>query len=180
MLLGEIMSTNKADLSKATERPPLWTDSEYWNVHRGKLIRRKIGRPRAVESLFKVVAEKIPYEAINAVAKDLDDSEFGSEGVYIAHDSMGCARYIGRGNVINRLKARKSEQPLELEYFSFYIVEDKKHEREIETLLIRAAGPLLTFNERKKRIDLDAGSIKDYEAGTAYYERQWKKGRQKQ
>jgi len=48
------MSANKADLSKKTARPPLWTDSEYWNVHRGRLIRRKRGRPSAVKSLFKV------------------------------------------------------------------------------------------------------------------------------
>ena len=90
---------------------------------------------------------------------------------------MGCVRYVGRGNVINRLKTRKREYPLELKYFSFYIVADKKHEREIETLLIRAAGPLLTFNEKKKRVDIEAGNIRDYEAGTEYYERQYKKGK---
>ena len=66
---------------------------------------------------------------------------------------------------------------LELEYFSFYIVEEKKHEREIETIMIRAAGPLLVFNEKKKRNSIDAGDIKDYEAGTMYYERHWKKGK---
>ena len=174
------MSTSKDNLSKQTERKPIWKDGEQWTVHRGKLIRRKKG-PNPVDSLFKIVAEKLPYVAINEVAKDLQELDqeldIGTDGVYIAHDSMGCPRYIGRGNVIERLKTRKREQPLELEYFSFYIVEEKKHEREIETLLIRAAGPLLVFNEKKKRDSIDAADIKDYEAGTLYYERQWKKGR---
>lgn len=92
---------------------------------------------------------------------------------------MGNARYIGRGNVISRLEARKKLHSLELVYFSFYLVANKKHEREIETLLIRAAGPLLQFNEKKKRVDIAAGSIKDYEAGTTFYERQKKKGKRR-
>jgi hypothetical protein len=170
------MSTNKDDLSKRTERKAIWADGECWTVHKGNLHRHKKG-PNSVDSLFKLVAEKIPFDAINAVEKNLQSLDFGTDGVYIAHDSMGCPRYIGRGNVINRLKARKWEQPLELEYFSFYIVEEKKHEREIETIMIRAAGPLLVFNDKKKRNSIDAGDIKDYEAGTLYYERHWKKGK---
>jgi hypothetical protein len=98
-------------------------------------------------------------------------------GVYVAHDSMGFPRYIGRGAIFTRLKARKDAQPLELTYFSFYVVSEKKHEREIETLLIRAAGPLLQFNTRKKRVNIIPGNIRDYEAGTFFYERQYKKGR---
>ena len=74
-------------------------------------------------------------------------------------------------------KSRRDAQELELVYFSFYVVLHKKHEREIETLLIRAAGPLLQFNTRKKRVSIMPGNIKDYEAGTFFYERQYKKGR---
>ncbi len=70
----------------------------------------------------------------------------------------------------------KVKHPLELEYFSFWVVLDKHHEREIETLLIRGAGPLLVFNERKKRVGIELGDIKDYEPGTFYFERQRKKG----
>jgi hypothetical protein len=88
---------------------------------------------------------------------------------------MGCPRYIGRGNIFNRLAARKKAQDLELEYFSFYVVSEKKHEREVETLLIRAAGFLLEFNDRKKRVGLEPGSISDYEAGTVFYLRRYKK-----
>src|SRR3546814_7963318 len=63
---------------------------------------------------------------------------------------MGCPRYIGRGNIFARLEARKKAQELELEYFSFYVMLEKKHEREVETLLIRAAGFLLQFNDRSE------------------------------
>ncbi len=95
----------------------------------------------------------------------------------MAHDSMGCPRYIGRGNIFQRLEARKMAHPLELEYFSFYVVSEKKHEREIETLLIRAAGFLLEFNDKKKRVGIAPGNVGDYEAGTIFYERQYKKGK---
>ena len=42
-----------------------------------------------------------------------------------------------------------------------YVVEQKKHERESETLLIRADGPLLQFNTKKKRLTLSAGNVLD-------------------
>jgi hypothetical protein len=58
-------------------------------------------------------------------------------------------------------------------YYSFYVVAQKIHEREIETLLIHAAGPLLDFNDKKKRPGIQAGSVKDFEAGTLFYERRY-------
>jgi hypothetical protein len=154
----------------------VWTNNSVWSVHYGELKRSTSGNPGSVR-LFKVVAEKIPYEALSLVRKHLREEDLPETGVYIAHDSMGSPRYIGRGNIFQRLEARKKAQQLELVYFSFYVVTEKKHEREIETLLIRAAGPLLEFNEKKKRIGIRPGSIKDYEAGTAFYERQYKKGK---
>jgi hypothetical protein len=99
------------------------------------------------------------------------------EGVYVAHDSMGYARYIGRGRIFARLRSCRDRHKLEVKYFSFYVVEEKKHEREIETLLIHAAGPLLQFNTKKKRVTISAGAIQDYEAGTHFFERRYKKGR---
>ena len=44
----------------------------------------------------------------------------------------------------------------------------KKHEREIETLLILAAGPWLQFNTQKKRLTISSGNIRDYEAGDSF------------
>jgi hypothetical protein len=41
---------------------------------------------------------------------------------------MGCPRYIGRGRIFSRLVARQKAQVLELKYFSFCVVEEKKHE----------------------------------------------------
>jgi hypothetical protein len=51
--------------------------------------------------------------------------------------------------VFTRLRSHKKAQRLELLYFSFYMVEENVHEREIETLLIRGASHLLSFNEKK-------------------------------
>lgn len=148
-----------------------------WVINYGKLNRIKKSTPGPLpkaaktEHLFKVVGEKLPFASLPTVRKHFKSMGFSSAGVYVAHDSMGCPRYIGRGNIFSRLSARKRTQPLELEYFSFYIVADKKHEREIETLLIRTAGFLLEFNDKKKRVGILPGRILDYEAGTNFYER---------
>jgi hypothetical protein len=68
-------------------------------------------------------------------------------------------------------------QVLELRYFSFFVVKDEIHEREVETIMIRAAGPLLAFNSRKVRDDILAGDVRDFERGTKYIERQYKRGK---
>jgi len=154
----------------------VYKDGKQWNVQFGELRRRR-GNPGKTERLFRVIGEKLPYEALSDVKKHLEKRELGANGVYVAHDSMGFPRYVGHGAIFNRLKSHKDAHDLELAYFSFYVVLDKKHEREIETVLIRAAGPLLHFNERKKRVSISPGNILDYEAGTFFYERQRKRGR---
>jgi hypothetical protein len=168
-------TTNKSRATKVMKARVL-PDAKCWTVHYGELKRGQ-GRPPKTEHLFRVIGEKLPYEALPAVKRHLKTAGHTYQGVYVAHDSMGCPRYIGRGNIFSRLEARKKAQQLELEYFSFYVVSEKKHEREIETLLIRAAGFLLEFNDRKKRVGIEAGNVRDYEAGTIFYERQYKKGR---
>jgi len=132
-----------------------------------------------VDPLFKVFGEKIPFDALGKLEKDLRQNhpEISLNGIYLAHDSMGQVRYIGRGQVFGRLRARLNAQKLELAYFSFYLIRNKAHEREIETLLIRSVGAQAFFNTRKKREDIQAGSVSDYEAGTLFYERQYKRGR---
>lgn len=167
-------SSRKGKSTKETIKT-VWRDVS-WRVLHGRLKRGR-GRPRKTEALFRVVAEKIPFEALDDVRKHLVEAGVPKNGVYVAHDSMGVARYIGRGNIFNRLKARHRANVLELKYFSFYVVLDKSHEREIETLLIRAAGPDLHFNSRKRRVDIQPGDIRDYEPGTLFYERQYKRGR---
>jgi hypothetical protein len=170
--------SKKAHLTKTTAAKIYGNRLTEWIVNHGKLKRGQ-GRPGNTEHLFRVVGEKLPYEALPSVRKHVRESlDLKPYGVYVAHDSMGCPRYIGRGSVFNRLIARKKAQVQELKYFSFYLVSDKKHEREIETLLIRAAGFLLEFNSRKKRVGISHGNIRDYEAGTLFYERQYKRGRQ--
>jgi hypothetical protein len=171
--------TSKA---KSTKRvvESTWTDQTLWTVCRGEL-RKSPGRPEKTRSLFRLVAEKLPFDSLQQVRRSATDL-LGSRpnGVYVAHDSMGYARYIGRGNIFGRLYARKRAQKAELLYFSFYVVEHKKHEREIETLLIRAAGPQLHFNTKKRRIDIQPGDVRDFEAGTAFFERRPRRKRRSQ
>lgn len=147
-----------------------------WRVVAGELKRRQ-GRPPAEDALFKCVAEKLPFSALREVKNDLNSHEdIGREGVYVAHDSMGVARYIGRGNIFNRLGELHRRHASELLYFSFYVVHEKNHEREIESILIHTAGPQLHFNERKKRVDIQPGNVTDFEAGTLFYERKARPG----
>lgn len=173
------MATKKKDAATKTVTAQVFANGQ-WAVCFGELKKPPRGRgrpPKEVDHLFRVVGEKLPFEALPKVKQHLKAQGDRAQGVYVAHDSMGCPRYIGRGDIFARLEARKKAQQLELEYFSFYVVSEKKHEREVETLLIRAAGFLLEFNERKKRVGLEPGNIRDYEAGTVFYERQYKRGK---
>jgi hypothetical protein len=167
-------SKRKSAATKVVEGN-VYADGKTWVVQHGELKRGR-GRPPKTEHLFRVVGEKLPFAALPKVRSHLKGEELGMQGVYVAHDSMGCPRYIGRGNIFGRLEAHKKAHSLELEYFSFYVVSEKKHEREVETLLIRAAGFLLEFNTRKKRVSVEPGNVRDYEVGTVFYERQRKRG----
>lgn len=171
-----VANRRKALATKVTSET-VWSDPD-WCVRYGEL-RRGRGRPRKSKALFKAVAEKVPFDALEEVRQKMRDEGISTTGIYIAHDSMGVARYVGRGEIFGRLKARRKAQVLELVYFSFYVGLDKTHEREIETLLIRAVGPQLYFNTRKKREDIQPGNIRDYEAGTWFFERQYRRGRRR-
>ena len=124
-------------------------------------------------------AEKIPFACLAAVQKDMRAEDLPLTGIYLAHDSMGAVRYAGRGNIFQRLRTCHRAQPLELLYFSLYVIENNKHEREIETLVIRATSHLLDFNDRKKRPTIQVGNMRDYEPGTTFYQRQSKKGKKR-
>lgn len=166
--------TNKKPSTKRSEK--IIGSSTRWSIVAGEL-RRSPGRPSRYTSLFKAIGEKIPYEFIGHIEQEFRSKKIDAHGVYIAHDSMGYPRYIGRGNIFARLKFRRKSQELELLYFSFFVVESKVHEREIETIMIRAAGPLLDFNTKKVRNDIQPGDVRDFEAGTKYFERQYKRGK---
>src|SRR5688572_30305882 len=99
-----------------------WVD-DRWVVHYGKLKRGQ-GHPGKTPNLFRCLGEKLPWESLASVKKQLDQSNIPRQGVYIAHDSMGCPRYSGRGNIFGRLRRHGRAHPLELRYFSFYVVED--------------------------------------------------------
>jgi hypothetical protein len=167
----------KPSTKKPDSRIRPWSEGK-WKVVFGDLARGR-GNPGRIDSIFNVVGEKLPKEALNYVERVVADEVGSKEGVYFAHDSLGCARYAGRGSVFSRLRSHFKAHSDELHYFSFYLIKDKKHEREIETALIRVASHLLVFNERKKRDDIEPGDVRDYESGTSYFERQRKKGRRK-
>ena len=76
-------------------------------------------------------------------------------------------------------QATRKKYPRELLYFSFYVIANKNHEREIETAILRAAGPQMILNQRKVRSSIDHGSVNDYEPGTHFLERQFRRGKKK-
>ncbi len=154
-----------------------WT-RDGWKVVSGRLKLGR-GRPAKVPPIFSVVAEKIPFDALSDVKRDMEKYSYSTNGVYFAHDSMGVARYGGRGQIFKRLAAHKKKYSRQLQYFSFYIIADKKHEREIETAILRAAGPQMTLNTRKVQSGIERGDVRDYEPGTEFYERQQTRGRKK-
>lgn len=156
---------------------PIWS-GHGWTVVKGELKRRP-GRPAKITPLFEFVAEKLPFASLEETKKRLQLEGIAATGVYIAHDSMGTPRYIGRGAIFKRLKAHFKSHTRELAYFSFFVVKEKAHEREVETLLIRAAGDSLQFNSRKKRIGIDPGDVHDFEPGTRFFERQLKRGKKR-
>jgi len=146
-------------------------EKNQWVVKFGDLKKSDgRGRPAKIQPLFKVIGEKLPGEALGKVEAALKEKKIQCSGVYMLHDSMGAVRYVGRGNIFGRLKSHFAAHEEELIYFSFYVVSDKKHEREIETLLIRGAGPLLEFNDRKKASGIKCGNVHDFEAGTCFFE----------
>ncbi len=169
------MKRRRKATSKKAVKKTVWS-KEGWTVVSGELQRGR-GRPAKAAPLFSVVAEKLPFGCLDGVKEELKTLGIKPFGVYAAHDSMGTPRYLGRGAIFTRLKSHLKTHPRELVYFSFFVVKEKTHEREIETLSIRAAGDTLQFNSRKKRTGIAPGSVLDYEAGTMFFERQQKRGR---
>jgi hypothetical protein len=155
----------------------LWS-GDGWSVVVGQLKRRR-GRPYKEGHLFKAVGEKLPFECLPEVKKRVQESELEGVGVYLAHDSMGVARYGGRGDIFSRLETHKRKRPRELLYFSFFIISNKSHEREIETAILRAASGQMSLNERKVREGIKVGNVTDYESGTWFVERQKARGRRR-
>jgi hypothetical protein len=160
---------------KKTEKR-IWSDHD-WVVVPGRLIGGP-GRPLKTSRLFQFVGEKLPYDSLSKVKEHvMKVSTDDPVGVYLSHVSFGVARYGGRGDIFVRLAQHKRDYPKELQYFSFFIIRNKNHEREIETAILRAASSQMTLNERKVRTGLAIGNVIDYEPGTHFVERQSPRGR---
>ena len=116
--------------SKRQYGDKIWKD-DHWIVQVGEL--RSVGRNSKTDHLFRYVAEKLPWNALSKVSGYLKHRKVKRVGVYMAHDLFGVARYGGRGNIFSRLRSHKGKYHKELVYFSFYIIANKTHEREIVT-----------------------------------------------
>lgn len=149
--------------------------NDDWVIQVGELRPSPSQRAKR-DRLFKYVAEKLPWDALLLVSRYLKSQGVKRVGVYMAHDSFGVARYGGRGNIFSRLRSHKHKYRKELVYFSFYIIENKTHEREIENAILRAAGPQMILNQRKVRDGIDPGSVNDYEPGTKFFRRKYARG----
>ena len=156
----------RKDLSKSFKQKNLWHNN-VWQIHHGFLKSRK-SEPNHI---FKIIAEKLPIESLTAVENYFKKAGLPRKGIYIAHDSMGYSRYVGLGGIFYRLKTRYRAHSREIQYYSFYVVTDTTHQRELETLLIRIASPLLEFNSQKKRNTIEVGSVRDYSPGTVFLQR---------
>ena len=150
-------------------RSTVWKNAD-WVVVEGSLVPSP-GRPPKPRRLFQYVGEKLPFACLKDVKKAISDHSDDLDGVYLAHDSMGVARYGGRGRIFRRLASHFRKYPRVLVYFSFYVIKNKSHEREIETAILRAASPQLILNQRKIREGIDPGSVRDYERGTRFFQR---------
>ena len=115
--------------SKRVVQGEVFSDKALWTVHHGVLEPTTQATPGETDRLFQVIGEKLPFSSLQAVRRHLVAQRLRLQGVYVAHDSMGCSRYVGRGAIFARLAARKKKYPLELEYYSFYVVQNKNHER---------------------------------------------------
>ena len=153
----------------------LW-EGNKWRVDSFRLRKKEAGKGAPPKPMFCYVGEKLPFEALEATQKKMKEM-YGQRvvnGVYIAHDSVGEARYIGRGDIFGRLKSHKKKYDLELQYFSFYVLKDKKIERQVETILIHAVGVGLLFNTKKIRSANETHDPNDFEEGTVYFHRKGK------
>lgn len=118
MVKSKKRRTNKA-VSRKSVLGDVW-NSDEWKVVHGRLVPRP-GRPKKTKSLFKFVAEKLPFASLGEVRKQVKILELKGKygrakgkakksktsGVYLAHDSMGFARYGGRGQIFVRLAAHQ-------------------------------------------------------------------------
>src|SRR5206468_2282944 len=149
----------------------IWPGNALWTIHHGSL---KQASPQ-IPSIFEVIGEKLPWDCLSKINLHLRNQGCDRVGVYVAHDALGYPRYVGRRFIFRRLRSHKKAHPNELAYFSFYIIEGKHHQRDIETLLIRTAGAALGFNDRKKREMIEVGRLRDYHGPLLFYERHAKR-----
>jgi len=149
----------KAKATKSIQER-VWHDTS-WVVSRGVLKRRR-GRPENVKPLFLVVGEKLPFASIDAVGKQVGQRIGSRSGVYVAQDSMGYARYIGRGKIFTRRRRLGR-----IERTCSCTTRSTSSSRALTGVRLNPcsyvrAGPLLEFNTRKRRANIEPGDVYDF------------------
>jgi len=92
-------------------------------------------------------------DAINAIPR----SKKGGKGIYILYDGSTPV-YVGKGNIQWRIKdARRSGRRGQAwDHFSWYKIPNRKHQHDIEALLLRMLPPYLRILNRQRAKFLNA------------------------
>jgi len=146
-------------------------------IRAGKL-RSLQGRPRKVSPLVSVVGEHLPFASILDVQRHLCERTRKCWqqllGVYMIHDKKGVVRYAGKGMIFGRLRSHKKKYGDKVTRFSFYLIPDRRHRDEIETLMLR--GLHLTENKQKNRTSTYTRAILSFCPGIHFYQFRGKAG----
>jgi hypothetical protein len=92
-------------------------------------------------------------EAINAIPP----SKKGGKGIYILYDGSTPV-YVGKGNIQWRIKVarRSGRRGQAWDHFSWYKILNRKHQHDIEALLLRMLPPYLRILNRQRAKFLSA------------------------
>lgn len=129
-------------------------------------------RGRRKPSFLTLIGEMLPRESWLELPDHVS-------GVYVLFDSSETARYVGiasdvrarlRQYFTGRLKDDDDKRAITAS-FSVFMVSNRKHARELESLLVHVLGPALFLNERKQRAFGVRPDAKVFEAGTLVLQR---------
>ncbi len=156
--------------TKESRHGTRWLEPEENDLLIRGEVRARQGRRKP--SFLTLVGEMLPREAW----RELPDHV---AGVYVLFDSSETARYVGIASDVRARLGQYFTGSLEGDNdkraitasFSVFMVSNRKHARELESLLIHVLGPALFLNKRKQRAFGVRPDAKVFEAGTLVLQR---------
>lgn len=138
------------------------------------LVRGEVKAPKGprTTSFLTLTGELLPRDSWSELPANIS-------GVYVLFDSSETARYVGISNDVRtrlgkyfagHLQADDDKRTVAVS-FSVFMVSNRKHARELESLLIHVLGPALFLNKRKQRRYGIRPDVKVFEAGTLLLQR---------